>query len=219
VEIAVNELSFATKCSVSDIDLLRQLGATLAAIRGTVPSHLRAKVIFRAPEIMGPSPRLPGGQSVSKALEHISGDERTWLLTLLDFPGIPCEAPAKYRFLDEPAYGLGYALRGRGLTASLSSPAWSIDILSVTSTDPDIPGGSVPNAWKSDLAPAHRTAISQHLDVLPGYYNPGTHDPESHHYDPRKSHIPTRAAWILSHAHVHQEVWWASLDFHGPELT
>lgn len=214
VVIAVNELSFFSKSDMPDLDLLGQFCSTLAALRNAVPRHMRNEVSFGTPEVLGPSPRLPGGQSVSKLLAKFEGDDRTLLLTLLDFPGLPCGLPAQFQCNDEPAHGLGHALKSNGLAISLSTLHWSIDGVALVSLDPDVPSGLVANAWKNELAATHRAALRRHIAVLPEYHDPGTHDPTSQHYDSRKSHIPLRAKWILSHAQPHNDVWWARCE-HG----
>jgi hypothetical protein len=211
--IAVNELSFSAGSDTPDHELLRQFGATLIVLRDALPRHRRNEISFRAPDILGPSPCLPGGQSVSKALEKVKNDdERTLLLILLDFPGLTCEIPARFQFQNEPAHGLGHALEDNGLTISLASTVWCVDQVALISLDPDVLSGVVPNAWRNELAGAHREALGRHIPVLPGYHDPGTHDPGSQHYDSRKSRIPLRAQWILSHALLHRGVWWARCE-------
>lgn len=128
VVIPINELSFKVPSDRSDRDLLVHLSNALQALRRTVPEHHRGDLSFRSPDAIGIPPRLPGGTAMSKAIEAIAAEsgERTLLLMLLDFPGLPCEELEPFSCNGEPACGLGHALRSGVPAVSLAVPDWEM---------------------------------------------------------------------------------------------
>lgn len=94
VDVAVNECSFVGHSSLSDVDLLRGLGHTMMAVRRLVPVHGRGSIGFAPPDLLGgAAARLPGGGTLGGVLDALAKrdpDLRTLLLSLLDYPGIPC---------------------------------------------------------------------------------------------------------------------------------
>lgn len=209
VDFALNELSFRVRSSVADVELLRRLGRTMRAVKDRTSAHQRSSVAFRVPEVLAPSPEMPGGSRVATVLRQVEDEvERQLLLVLLDYPDLPCPLPSKFHHAGELAHGLGWVLRNRSLAISLDVPGYQVAELDVVSDDPSIPSGPVANVWSEDLSQVQRETLRQHVDVLPDYFDPGTHDPSNPRYVPGKSVLPRAARRLLQHARVDDGVWW-----------
>lgn len=215
VVVAMNELSFARPTSTPDVELLRTFGHVMRVVQARVSERHRRNVSFRPPDILGPSPRLPGGSRVAKAIGQITDEvERTLLVMLFDYPGLPCPLPPQFHHDGEPAYGLGHALEATTPTVSLDVPTFQRETLRVDSAHPTVATGDVANLWSLPVPEVWLSALRKHVDVLPEYSDPGHHNPSSGRYVTGKAVIPRGARRLWSHAVLDAGGWWTRCQ-HG----
>jgi len=217
VHVALNERSFGRGVAAdrSDVDLLERFVRTLLALRRTVAVHNEHQIQVAVPDNVG-ALELPRGMTLSRARTRLETDFRDLLAQVLTSgPWFDSDGNLNGQRMPDLSIDNSAAL-GLAAAASVSNGiGWSLDVpnwrrLWVSGVGPGSNEVRVANAWQPEIESSHLDVIRACAPVLPGYENPGHHDPTNSQYDPTRAQIPRNARRLLRHAVPEAETtWWA----------